>query len=182
VTSLTLFWICFRISMISFGGVFGVLPEFQRAIVVDHHFMSADDFVSSLMLGQLVPGPNMAMCALIGYRVDGVSGAIAAGAGIYSGPTLLMFGAAALYRRLDAFEWVRRTELALRPIAAGLIASSVLVMLVQVAPQRLAPLLVVAALCAWLKLRSHLGTLSILLIATATWLLVTRLSAQAFGS
>ena len=36
---LQLFWLFFRTSLVSFGGIYGALPELQRVFVVEHHFL-----------------------------------------------------------------------------------------------------------------------------------------------
>jgi chromate transporter len=126
---LDLFWIFFRLSLVSFGGVFGLLPELQRILVDDRHWLTADQFMQSFVVGQLVPGPNMAMCALIGYRVAGPAGALVSAIGIYAGPILIMGISCALYYRHREKAWVQRAERALRPLVLALILSSTVTLL-----------------------------------------------------
>ncbi len=126
---LELFWIFFRLSLVSFGGVFGLLPELQRILVDQHHWLTADQFMQSYVVGQLVPGPNMAMCALIGYRVAGPLGALVSAIGIYSGPILVMGVSCALYYRHREKSWVQRAERALRPLVLALILASTIALL-----------------------------------------------------
>lgn len=126
---LDLFWIFFRLSLVSFGGVFGLLPELQRILVTQRHWLTSDQFMQSFVVGQLVPGPNMAMCALIGYRVAGFWGALLATLGIYAGPILIMAVSCTLYYKHRGKAWVQRTERALRPLVLALILSSTIVLL-----------------------------------------------------
>src|SRR5262249_61579966 len=84
VKLLGLFWIFFRVGLVSFGGVFSVLPELQRALV-DGGFVTPEGFVQGFVLGQLVPGPDMAMCTAIGWDVAGTAGAVAGLVGIVRG-------------------------------------------------------------------------------------------------
>lgn len=126
---LDLFWIFFRLSLVSFGGVFGLLPELQRILVDQRHWLTADQFMQSFVVGQLVPGPNMAMCALIGYRVAGFWGALISAIGIYAGPILVMAVSCTLYYRHREKSWVQRTERALRPLVLSLILSSTITLL-----------------------------------------------------
>jgi chromate transporter len=74
VTELRLFWMFFKVSLVAFGGVFGVLPELQRGIA-ENGWMTPAQFVQAYAVSQFVPGPNMAMTAVVGYAVDGVPGA-----------------------------------------------------------------------------------------------------------
>jgi chromate transporter len=83
-----LFWLCFRTSLVSFGGVYGALPELQRLFVVKYAWLTSEQLIQSYVIGQLVPGPNMVVCTLIGLRVAGVPGALAASLGTYLAPSL----------------------------------------------------------------------------------------------
>ena len=93
---MALFWIFFRLGLVSFGSVFAVLPELQRALV-DQGFVTPEGFLQAFVLGQVVPGPNMAMCAVIGWHVAGLAGALVAFVGIYSGPVAIMGAAYAMF-------------------------------------------------------------------------------------
>lgn len=119
-----IFWVFFRLGLVSFGGVLGVLPELERQIVHERYWMDSQQFVQAFVMGQFVPGPNMAMCAILGYWVNGWSGAVAAFFGIYSGPTVLMGVAYGLYRRWRSNDSVRRAERAVRPVILGLMLAS----------------------------------------------------------
>ncbi len=113
-----------KLSLISFGGVFGVLPELERDIVTKFHWLTHDQFIQTFVLAQVVPGPNMVMCPMIGYRIAGLSGFIAGFFGIYSMPLVIMGGAFYFYHRYRNLAFVRKLELGLRPLVLGLIASS----------------------------------------------------------
>ncbi|HEY3587796.1 MAG TPA: chromate transporter [Myxococcaceae bacterium] len=165
---LGLFWIFFRVGLVSFGGVFSVLPELQRALV-DGGLITPQGFVQAFVLGQVVPGPNMAMCTAIGWHVAGPAGAVAAFVGIYSGPVAMMGAAYAVYHRWRDVTWVRRLELAMRPVVLGLLgASAVSLMLTAANGQRLLAL-GVAIVVGVLAARTRLGALSLLFVGAAAW-------------
>jgi len=164
-----LFWLFFRISLIAFGGVFGVLPELQQVVVDQYHWLSADQFVQSYVVGQFVPGPNMSMAALVGYRIAGVGGALSSIFGIYSGPIVLLSIATTLYSRYRAFSWVKRTELAVRPLVFGLIfASTALFLKQQIDHQWLSGLLLGVPLI-WLHWTGNLGAMACIFLAGFVW-------------
>ena len=165
---LGLFWIFFRVGLASFGGVFSVLPELQRALV-DGGLVTPEGFIKAFVLGQVVPGPNMAMCTVIGWHVAGPAGALVAFLGIYSGPVAMMGAAYAVYHRWRDVTWVRRLELAMRPVVLGLLgASAVSLMLTAASGQRLLAL-GVAIVVALLALKTRLGALSLLFVGAAAW-------------
>jgi chromate transporter len=119
-----IFFAFLRISFISFGGVVAVLPVLERIVVTDHHWLTHDEFMQSYVLAQFVPGPNVALFPMLGYRIDGWPGFLAGFFGIYSAPLLIMGVAYAGYRRLRGNEAVRRAERGLRPLILGLLFSS----------------------------------------------------------
>lgn len=165
---LGLFWIFFKVGLVSFGGVFAVLPELQRALV-DGGLITNQGFVQAFVLGQVVPGPNMAMCTAIGWHVAGPAGAVAAFVGIYSGPVAMMGAAYAVYHRWRDVIWVRRLELAMRPVVLGLLgASAVSLMLTAANGQRLLAL-GVAIVVGFLAAKTRLGALSLLFVGAAAW-------------
>lgn len=126
MAELAIFWVFFKVSLISVGGVFGVLPELERVIVIDHQWLTQERFVQAYALSQFAPGPNMVMCPLIGYWVGGWSGAIAGFFGIYTLPILTMGGIWRVYQRFPESHLLRRVELSLRPIVIGFMLASCL--------------------------------------------------------
>ena len=165
---LALFWIFFRVGLVSFGGVFSVLPELQRALV-DGGLVTPEGFVQAFVLGQVVPGPNMAMCTVIGWHVAGPAGALVAFLGIYSGPVAMMGAAYAAYHRWRAVIWVRRLELAMRPVVLGLLAASAAALMWTAAGAHHVLALGVAVVVGALAAKSRLGALSLLFVGAAAW-------------
>ncbi len=121
---LNLFWIFFKLGLISIGGVFGVMPELERWLATDFG-ISREEFIQGYVISQFVPGPNMAMCALFGYKVAGFGGAVAGFLGVYTPPLLIMGFTFLIYHRLRENSHVRRIEISLRPLMVGLLASAV---------------------------------------------------------
>ncbi len=121
-----IFFVFFKISLLSFGGVFGVLPELERMVVDQHGWLTHEAFIQSYVIGQFVPGPTMAMCPLIGYWVDGWSGFFAGFLGIYTAPLILMSLVYFFYKKLRKIDSVRRVEFSLRPLVFGLTLASLI--------------------------------------------------------
>ena len=165
---MALFWIFFRLGLVSFGSVFAVLPELQRALV-DQGFVTPEGFLQAFVLGQVVPGPNMAMCAVIGWHVAGLAGALVAFVGIYSGPVAIMGAAYAVYHRWREVTWVRRLELAMRPVVLGLLAASAASLMWTVAGTRHVLALGVAVLVGVLAVKTRLGALSLMFAGALAW-------------
>lgn len=167
---LALFWIFFRLGLVSFGSVFAVLPELQRSLV-DAGLITPEGFLQAFVLGQVVPGPAMAMCTVIGWRVAGLAGAVVAFVGIYSGPVAIMGGAYAVYHRWRNVTWVRRLELAVRPVVLGLLAASAARLLWTTAGAQHLLALVVALAVGVLAVTTRLGPLALIFAGGLGWLL-----------
>lgn len=127
--ALLIFWLCFRTSCLSFAGVYGALPEYSRLFVHERSWVRPEQLIQDYVVAQAMPGPNMVLAVMLGYRAGGPAGAAAAFTGIYTPPLLLMSSAVALLARYRRLTWVRRTELALRPVIVGLMLGAVVAIL-----------------------------------------------------
>ena len=57
------------ISLLAVGGAISALPEIHRFLVDEHQFLSDTQFVNSVALGQIAPGPNVMFVALMGWNL-----------------------------------------------------------------------------------------------------------------
>jgi len=119
-----IFWVFFKISLMSVGGVFGMMPELERMVVFQHQWMSSEQFIQAYVIAQFVPGPTMAFCPIIGYLVNGWSGFTAGFLGIYLAPTVIVMAIYRGYSRIKTLSWVKKIELSIRPIIIGLLIAS----------------------------------------------------------
>jgi chromate transporter len=127
--ALLIFWLCFRTSLVSFAGVYGALPEYSRLFVQERSWILPEQLMQDYVVAQAMPGPNMVLAVMLGYRAAGPVGAAAAFAGTYVPPLLLMSSAVALLARYRRVTWVRRAELAVRPVIVGLMLGAVVAIL-----------------------------------------------------
>jgi len=58
------------ISLLAVGGAISALPEMHRFLVDEHHFLTDDQFVNSVALAQIAPGPNVMFVALMGWSIS----------------------------------------------------------------------------------------------------------------
>jgi chromate transporter len=85
-----IFWIFFKISPVSFGGGFAMIPLIEKEIVEKRKWVTKEDMTEILALSQTVPGAVAVNSAtFIGHRITGIKGAVAAMAGV-SLPTFLI--------------------------------------------------------------------------------------------
>src|SRR5207344_1616326 len=83
-----LFRVFNRLSLQGFGGV---LPVAQFHLVDREHWLTREQFVEMLSIGQMLPGPNIVNLSLmIGDRYFGWRGALVAVAGMLLLPTAIV--------------------------------------------------------------------------------------------
>jgi chromate transporter len=112
-------------SQLAMSGFGGVLPWAHRTLVERKGWLTQREFVDTLALGQLLPGPNIGnMAVMIGYRFAGYSGAAAAFAGLVAGPFALMIAAGMLYQTYGALPLVQQALSGMSAVAAGLVLAT----------------------------------------------------------
>jgi chromate transporter len=108
-------------------GFGGVLPVAQRVLVEQQRWLSREQFVETLSLGQVLPGPNIVnMALMIGDRFFGLRGALAALGGLLTAPLLIVLALAALYGQLSSVPAVAGALRGMGAVSAGLIVATAL--------------------------------------------------------
>lgn len=116
-------------SSVSFGGIPPVLPDIRHFVVAANGWLSDEDFTNFFALAQSIPGPNMIlMMALIGWKVGGVPGALAAGGATAVPPCLMYFAGYRLWQRFRNSAWQSIARASLAPLTFGLVVGGGTVM------------------------------------------------------
>lgn len=117
-------------SALALQGFGGVLPVAQRELVERQRWLTRDQFLEVMSVGQVLPGPNIVNLALIvGDRFFGWRGACAALTGILALPLTLVMTLAVLYTRFAAEPMVAGALHGMSAVAAGLIVAMALKLL-----------------------------------------------------
>jgi chromate transporter len=74
----SLLWVAFKVGALSFGGGFVIIPLMQGDAVHVYHWMSNQQFLNAVALGQVTPGPVVSTVAAVGYAAHGLEGGILA--------------------------------------------------------------------------------------------------------
>ncbi|HVC56502.1 MAG TPA: chromate transporter [Stellaceae bacterium] len=110
------------LSLISFGGTPGVLPDMRQFVVVTHGWISDQDFSNCFAIVQAIPGPNMILLmSLIAWKVGGVPAAAAGALATFGPSCTLAFAAFRLWDRFRDAAWQRRLRRGLVPVTIGLV-------------------------------------------------------------
>jgi chromate transporter len=116
------------LSLASVGGGQTLVAEIHRQVVANHHWMTEPQFVDAFAISRMSPGPGTLLVTLIGWQVAGFWGALVASIAIFTPTSLLVYGLARLWARFRGARWQLALETGLRPVAAGMILASGLVL------------------------------------------------------
>ena len=118
----------FRVfTWLALQGFGGVLAVAQRELVERQRWMTREQFVETLSLGQVLPGPNIVnMSLMIGDRYFGLRGAFASLAGLMVVPLLIVLALAALYGQLSSIPAVAGALRGMGAVSAGLVIATAL--------------------------------------------------------
>lgn len=114
-----IFLVFLKIGTFAFGGVYSMLSFFERELVEKRKWISHDDYLESIAIGQMTPGApivNTGIC--IGYKLKKMKGALASTAGqIFTGTVVAIL--------LAVFYMQIREHPLLRPVMKGIGAAVV---------------------------------------------------------
>lgn len=111
-------------SVMLFGGGYVFIPLMQEIVVGTQKWVTQREFVDAIAMGQITPGPILVSAAFIGLKVAGLAGAVAATAGIYLPPAILMMIGTRFFAVLKQLVAVNAALRGIRPAVIGMIAAA----------------------------------------------------------
>ncbi len=165
-------------TLLALQGFGGVLPLAQRELVERRRWLSREDFLELLSVGQVLPGPNVVNLSLmVGDRFFGWRGAAASLAGMLGAPLLIVLLLAVVYAQAAHHPAVAGALRGMGAVSAGLIVAMGLKLLPALGrnPMGLGAALAVSALTllavgAWRwSMVSVVGVLGPLAVLWAWW-------------
>ena len=124
------------VTIVAFGGV---LPWARYVLVERRRWLTADEFIDVLALGQVLPGPNIVNVSIaIGNRFHGALGSLIAFAGLMGAPIAIVLALAGLYARFAENPQVRGALVQVAAAAAGLVIAMALKLAVPLLRKRFA--------------------------------------------
>jgi len=120
----------FKVGALTFGGGLTMIAFIQEQVVNQLHWLTPREFVDGLALGQFTPGPILMVAAYVGYKLEGVVGAMVGGAAIFLPSFILMLSILPAYDRVRKLQWMKAALKGIGPAVIGTLAVS----LVQMAP------------------------------------------------
>ena len=94
-----LFLFFFKTGLLVFGSGLVIVPFLKAQVVDQYHWLTMQQFLDSVAVGMISPGPVVITATFVGYLLAGFTGAVAATAGIFAPPVLFVLIATPILRR-----------------------------------------------------------------------------------
>ena len=132
------------IGAFTFGGGLSMIALVDEHVVGRLRWLTPQEFIAGLALGQLTPGPVLMVAAYVGYKLLGIGGAVAAAAAAFLPSFVLMLAILPAFDRVRNLAWARAVIQGIAPGVIGVMA----VALARMAPPAVPDLLAVVVLLA----------------------------------
>jgi chromate transporter len=116
-------WILIVVNALTIGGGFVMLPMLQKEFVEKYHWLTNQEFVDAIAIGQVTPGPLTVMNAFMGYKIYGLLGAVMAMISSYLPCIIIVTLVAKYYYTYRESVIVNSSFKGIRPAVIGLLAA-----------------------------------------------------------
>jgi len=124
VTLLALDLVFFEVGWLFFGGGYVVVPLLYQRVVAELGWLHPQEFVDGVAISNLTPGPISVLATFIGYKLQGVAGAVVATAGLYLPAAVTMSALSFGYGRFMGVPRFQDFFAGVTPALVGLILSA----------------------------------------------------------
>jgi chromate transporter len=163
----------FKVGALTFGGGLTMIAFIQEQVVNRLHWLTPQEFIDGLALGQFTPGPILMVAAYVGYKVAGIVGAVVAAGAVFLPSFLLMLSVLPMFDRVRMLKWTRAALKGVGPAVIGVLAVSLVRMAPHALPDHLAVAMLIGTLTALLAWRT--GAMKLMLAGAALGMLRSRL-------
>ncbi|HKW39521.1 MAG TPA: chromate efflux transporter [Burkholderiales bacterium] len=119
-----------KVGAVTFGGGLSIIAFIQDQVVNQFHWITPQEFIDGLAIGQLTPGPIIMVAAYVGYKVAGVAGAAVAALAIFLPSFVLMLSILPVLDRVRRLAWIKAAMKGISPAVIATLA----VTIIQLAP------------------------------------------------
>jgi len=116
-----------RAGVLGFGGGQAFIPLIEAEVVTRYHWMTTEQFVDAIAVGNALPGPIATKLAgYVGYKIYGWPGAVAGLLGMVIPSAVAMIVLFALLTKYKNVPWVAGIIRGVRPVVVVLLALMVI--------------------------------------------------------
>lgn len=133
----------FKVGAFTFGGGITTLAFMQEQVVNQLHWLTQQEFLDGLTIGQLTPGPILMLAAYVGYKLSGMAGAVVGGIAIFLPAFILMLSVLPVLNRIRELIWIKAAMRAISAAVIGIISVSLIQMAPHAAPDAFTVMLMV---------------------------------------
>jgi chromate transporter len=148
-------WFFLKVGAVTFGGGLSIIAFIQDQVVNQFHWITPQEFIDGLAIGQLTPGPIIMVAAYVGYKVAGVSGAAVAALAIFLPSFALMLSIVPVLDRVRRLAWIKAAMKGISPAVIATLAVTIVQLAPHAAPDAFTKavlLVTVAVMVVWQRL------------------------------
>lgn len=122
---LQLFLSFLQVGMFSIGGGYAAMPFIQAQAVVQHEWLTMQEFGDLITIAEMTPGPiTVNSATFVGMRIAGLPGALAATFGCVLPSCIIVSVMALVYQRFQKGRMLQSILMLMRPVIVALIVSA----------------------------------------------------------
>ncbi len=122
---LQLFLSFLQVGMFSFGGGYAAMPLIQEQVVLNHGWLTMEEFTDLITISEMTPGPIAVNSAtFVGTQIAGFPGAFVATLGCILPSCILVILIARFYLKYRNMSMLQGVLSSLRPAVVAMIASA----------------------------------------------------------
>ena len=136
------------IGAVTFGGGLSMIALFEEHVVRQLQWLTPEEFIAGLALGQLTPGPVLMVATYVGYKLLGIGGAVAAAAAAFLPSFVLMLAILPAFDRVRNLAWAKAVIQGIAPGVIGVMSVALTRLTPHAVPDTVAAVALVATVLA----------------------------------
>jgi chromate transporter len=165
-----LLYVFLKIGTFTFGGGYVMVPFLEGEVVRRFAWLNQREFVDSVALGQITPGPVVITATFVGYKVLGLVGACLSTVAVFLPSYCITLAISFYYHRFKSNKYLQAFLQGVAPSVVGMLASATL-SIGRVSIQSWLGLLIALATCV-ASLRFKIASFWIILLAGLVGLVI----------
>jgi chromate transporter len=161
-----------KIGALTFGGGLTIIALIQEQAVDQYHWLTHQEFIDGLALGQFTPGPMIIVATYVGYKLAGLGGAAIAAAAIFLPSFVITLPILPIYERVRKLVWTTAAMKGIGPAVMGILAVKLVQMAPHALPDPVAVTILIATVIALLAWR--IGAIKLMIAGSVVGVLRSR--------